>query len=82
MTIVRGEFYSEALGMNTQISAILPDEAIVNGNVKGKKYPTLYMLHGAMWTGLHTLVGTNIEADISAMFPELVVIMPSANFSF
>ena len=82
MAVVQGEFYSEALGMNTKIAAILPEEAMTSKYGREKRYPTLYMLHGALWTGFHTLFGTNIEANVSAMFPELVVIMPSANFSF
>lgn len=81
MSLVTGDFYSEAIGMYTEFTAILPEESITKNNI-GKKYPTLYLLHGGLHDHTSMIRDTKLYKIISEKFPELVVIMPNCDFSF
>lgn len=81
MALLKGNFYSEALGMNTDFMAILPESAITRKN-PAKKYPVLYLLHGGIHDFTSIVRDTNIVSFIKELFPELIVIMPNGDFSF
>ena len=83
MALVQGEFYSEALGMDTQITALIPDpSAACTAAAGGRNFPTLYILHGATGTHMDTVPQTELVQLVHIHFPNLAVVMPSGNFSF
>lgn len=83
MAFVQGMFFSEALGMETSITALLPEKAAADACLAaGRGFPSLYMLHGATGDQMDVVLQTEIAEDIRRIFPELAVIMPAGNFSF
>jgi len=82
MALIRGEFYSEALGMNTDYMAILPDKEVIQAAPAGKRYPTLYLLHGGIHDYTSIVRDTELVSFAREQFPELAVIMPNGDFSF
>lgn len=83
MALVQGEFYSEALGMDTQITALIPEPpAACTAAAGGRNFPTLYILHGATGTHMDTVLQTELVQLVHIHFPNLAVVMPSGNFSF
>ena len=83
MALVQGEFYSEALGMDTQITALIPEpSAACTAAAGGRNFPTLYILHGATGTHMDTVLQTELVQLVHIHFPNLAVVMPSGNFSF
>jgi putative tributyrin esterase len=84
MAFIQCSFYSEALGLSTSMSVILPQQTITQigmaGNVIAAKHPTLYLLHGlsddhSIWTRR-----TSIERYASEH--GIAVVMPSVHRSF
>ncbi len=82
MALIHCNFFSEALGMNTDINVIIPTPHPVETPLnpggyfhKGAKYQTLYLLHGTYgdYTDWQRL--TSIERY--AQFAKLMVVMPS-----
>lgn len=83
MALVQGEFYSEALGMDTQITALIPEPpAACKAAASGQHFPALYILHGATGTQMDVVLQTELAEMVCTHFPNLAVIMPSGNFSF
>ena len=78
MALVQGEFYSEALGMDTQITALIPEpSAACTAAAGGRNFPTLYILHGATGTHMDTVLQTELVQLVHIHFPNLAVVMPS-----
>ncbi len=84
MAFFQCHFYSPTLRFNTDVNVIIPSasasEAEADGIASGKKYPVMYLLHGAYgdhgdW---HRL--TRIEQYARAR--KLAVVMPAASNSF
>lgn len=79
MALIHCSIGSDALGMTTDINVILP-EAAADIRKKKKKFPTLYLLHGASDNYSNWLRFTSI-----ARFAEekgIAVVMPEAGLSF
>lgn len=82
MALVQMSFFSQILGMQTQVNAILPEARHLDAypNVDRKKLPVLYLLHGlsddqtawTRWTGLERYAWK---------YP-LVIVMPACQRSF
>lgn len=81
MALLKGNFYSEALGMNTDFTAILPEAAVTRKH-PGKTHPVLYLLHGGIHDDTSIVRDTNLVTFVKELFPELIVIMPNGDFSF
>ncbi|GEM_PF-2550333 len=81
MTLIKGSFYSEALGMETGYMAILPDKPVADQN-PDRKFPALYLLHGGIHDFTSIVRDTGLVSIIREQFPELAVIMPNGDFSF
>ncbi len=83
-SVIRGEFYSEALGMMTRIAAVLPSEMSSGKSVRNKKYRTLYIFDGAGGSRENPLRDLSLDTlertrkDCS----DLIIIVPEGNFSF
>ncbi len=80
MSLVHMNFQSSCLGNNTDINVILPDKPW-NKDAKefygsGKKYKTLYLLHGTFGDYTDWLRKSNVE--LYACERDLIVVMPSA----
>lgn len=70
---------SVALEMDTKVNVLLPEDRHQTGDIRGKKYPVLYILHGmkedcSSWLNLSTIMLNCRDLD-------LIVVMPSANNS-
>ncbi|MGZ9583395.1 alpha/beta hydrolase [Paenibacillus marinisediminis] len=85
MALMECHFYSEALGFNTTMSVILPQETTSQIGLEGAaarkgKYPTLYLLHGLSDDHSIWLRRTGIERYVSSM--GIAVVMPQVHRSF
>ncbi|WBL14646.1 alpha/beta hydrolase [Sutcliffiella sp. NC1] len=79
MAVLRCDFFSEALGLSTSMTVILPQQPFHNREV-GEKFPTLYLLHGysdddTIWTRR-----TSIERYVDGL--GLAVVMPQVHHSY
>ena len=86
MALVNMNFQSQYLGVNHEISVILPDRPwqtdAKDFYTSGKKYPVLYLLHGTFGDHTDWIRKSNIE--LYACENDLIVVMPSglnANYS-
>ncbi len=86
MALVNMNFQSQYLGVNHEISIILPDRPwqtdAKDFYTSGKKYPVLYLLHGTFGDHTDWIRKSNIE--LYACENDLIVVMPSglnANYS-
>jgi putative tributyrin esterase len=84
MALIQCDFYSEALGLSTSMTVILPQQTYtqigMTGQVTAAKHPTLYLLHGLSDDHTIWLRRTSIEryaADLG-----LAVVMPAVHRSF
>ncbi len=83
MALLHVNFPSETLGLSRSIDVILPDEARdvgPGGKTPGKRFPVLWLLHGA--SDDHTIWQrrTSIERYVSDL--GLAVVMPSVELSY
>ena len=81
MAIVNCNFFSNELGMNTDVCVIMPERRQQpHVPLNGKKYPVLYLLHGH--SGDHTswIRGTQLEFVLQAT--DLIVVMPNCHRSW
>ena len=80
MSLVHMNFQSLYLGNNTDINVILPDKPWTKNPKEfygsGKKYKTLYLLHGTFGDYTDWLRKSNVE--LYACERDLIVVMPSA----
>lgn len=81
-SIVRGEFFSEALGMMTKITAILPSELHQGIPRRGKTYRSLYLLDGAGGSCENPLRDLGLARLSEEKYSDLIIIVPEGNFSF
>jgi S-formylglutathione hydrolase FrmB len=84
MALIRCNFFSEALGLNTSITVILPQETKRQIGMKvrtsRKKHPVLFLLHGLSDDSTIWLRRTSIERYVAPL--GLAVVMPEAGRSF
>ncbi|QGQ98894.1 esterase family protein [Paenibacillus psychroresistens] len=84
MAFIQCSFYSEALGLSTSMSVILPQQTTTQigmaGNVIATKHPTLYLLHGLSDDHSIWMRRTSIERYASEL--GIAVVMPSVHRSF
>jgi S-formylglutathione hydrolase FrmB len=84
MALLHCHFYSDVLGTSTAMDVILPQESQtqigMEGKVRKKKHPTLYLLHGLSDDCTIWQRRTSIERYVASM--GLAVIMPSAGRSW
>lgn len=84
MALFQCDFFSEVLGLSSSMTVILPQKTTtqvgMNGVEKGKRHPTLYLLHG--YSDDHTIWQrrTSIERYVSSL--GLAVVMPAVNKSY
>lgn len=82
MAFLQVEFFSEVLRLSSSIQVILPERK--RGEVKGldgrKNYPVLYLLHGGSDNHTNWARNTSIERYVTDK--ELIVVMPSVQYSF
>lgn len=84
MALVHVNYFSEILGMSTQMEVILPQKKEhqiggVGGNMPGP-YPVLYLLHGM--TDNHTLWQRNTSIERYALEKDIAVVMPNGHLSW
>ena len=77
MVICQTRFFSEALGMQTEMNVILPQRRSPRPD---GKFPVLYLLHGMSGDSMSWLQLTNIERYVDGL--DLAVVMPSAQMSW
>lgn len=84
LALVTCHFFSEALGLSTSMTVILPQQTstqIGMNNVRvGTEHPTLYLLHGLSDDDTIWLRRTSIERYVASM--GLAVVMPQVHRSF
>ena len=84
MALVRCDFYSEALRLNTSMTVILPQETSsqigIRGAAHGAEPPVLYLLHGLSDDDSVWLRRTSIERYVAPL--GLAVVMPQVHRSF
>jgi putative tributyrin esterase len=84
MAFIQCDFYSEALGISTSMSVILPQQTQsqigMTGNVFTAKHPTLYLLHGLSDDHTIWMRRTSIERYASEL--GIAVVMPAVHRSF
>lgn len=84
MALLHVDFFSEVLGMSSQLKVILPQETrgqIGIGNVeKRKTYPVLYLLHGM--TDDHSIWIRNTSIERYAAERGLAVVMPTCHLGW
>lgn len=81
MAILNLDFYSYALGMDSFISVLLPEKRLHKPEINpDKKYPVLYLLHGA--TDDHTSYVRKSVIELLTRDHDLIVVMPSGHLSF
>ena len=84
MALINCDFYSEALGLSTSVTVILPQNTKTQigmaGSAKKQKYPVLYLLHGLSDDNTIWLRRTSIERYVADM--GIAVVMPNAGRSF
>ncbi len=84
MALLNCRFFSEALGMSTTMTVILPQQTSsqigLNNRATGKLHPVLYLLHGfsdddSIWSRR-----TSVERYVAEL--GLAVVMPNVHLSF
>jgi len=84
MALIRCDFFSEALGVSTSMTVILPQATETQIGMTGRAltgdHPTLYLLHGLSDDDTAWLRRTSIERYVSAL--GLAVVMPQVGRSF
>lgn len=84
MALIHVNFFSDVLGMSTQMEVILPqpsDQQIGIAHASGRiRYPVLYLLHGM--TDNHTTWTRNTSIERYAAEHGIAVIMPNAHLSW
>ena len=84
MALIHVDFFSEVLGMSSQMEVILPQQTegqIGIGHVeKQNKYPVLYLLHGM--TDNQTIWTRNTSIERYAAEHGIAVVMPSAHLGW
>ncbi|KIL49053.1 alpha/beta hydrolase [Jeotgalibacillus campisalis] len=84
MALIHCDFFSEALGLNTSMKVILPQETTNQIGMTGKKakgpYPVLFLLHGLSDDDSAWIRRTSIERYVSEM--GIAVVMPQVHRSF
>ena len=78
MAVLTMDLYSYELGMNNQVSMILPERrGVPVADREGKPYPVLYLLHGHSQDHTSWLRLTRIEYYLKDT--DVVVVMPNGN---
>src|SRR3954462_9658534 len=72
MALVRCDFYSDALGFGTSMTALLPEPA----TGRPAEFPTLYLLHGltdddTAWTRFTSLERYAAELNLAIVMPQV-----------
>jgi putative tributyrin esterase len=84
MALLRCDFFSEALGLSTSMTVILPQRAAgqigLAGAARAGPPPTLYLLHGLSDDDTTWLRRTSIERYVAPL--GLAVVMPQVHRSF
>lgn len=84
MALLQVNFFSDILGMCSEMNVILPQKAYkqigIESNRKGQRYPVLYLLHGMSDDHTIWLRRTSIERYASEK--GIAVIMPNASLSW
>lgn len=84
MALIDCDFFSEALGLSTQMTVILPQKTQAQIGLEGKagtgKFPVLYLLHGLSDDHSIWLRRTSIERYVAPL--GLAVVMPGVHRSF
>lgn len=84
MALMQCDFYSDALGLSSSMTVILPQTAQTQIGMASKatqaKHKTLYLLHGLSDDHTIWLRRTSIERYVSAL--GIAVVMPAVNRSF
>jgi len=84
MALIQCKFYSEALGLSTQMTVILPEHTTTQIGLENRKrgnlHPTLYLLHGLSDDDSIWLRRTSIERYAAAY--GIAVVMPQVHRSF
>ncbi|ANS76138.1 esterase [Paenibacillus yonginensis] len=84
MALIQCQFFSEVLGLSTQMTVILPQKAAgeigVDSVRREGKYPVLYLLHGYSDDDTIWLRRTSIERYVSEL--GMAVVMPNVHQSF
>jgi S-formylglutathione hydrolase FrmB len=78
MALINCDFHSEVLGMSTSMLVILPRET--GPEVKGRRHPTLFLLHGL--SDDHTVWLRQTAIERYAVSRALAVVMPNCHRSF
>ncbi|MDG5471953.1 alpha/beta hydrolase family protein [Jeotgalibacillus sp. ET6] len=84
MALIDCNFFSEALGINTSMKVILPQDTTNQIGMTGKKakgpYPVLFLLHGLSDDDSAWIRRTSIERYVSEL--GIAVVMPQVHRSF
>ncbi len=84
MALLNCDFFSESLGLSTQMTVILPQKTQAQIGMEGKagtgKFPVLYLLHGLSDDHTIWLRRTSIERYVAPL--GLAVVMPGVHRSF
>jgi len=83
MALIKVDFFSEVLGMGSQVNVLLPQEKQgigIEGTKKSGSYPVLWLLHGASDDHTTWMRRTSIERYVASM--GIAVITPAAHLSF
>lgn len=85
MALVDLKFYSEALGMQTEVYVVIPQKSSIgeigiDNNAKSEKYKTLYLLHGL--SDDHTIWLRRTSIERYAAEYGICVVMPCGDRSF
>ena len=84
MAFINCDFHSKVLNIATSMCVILPEDTILNLNLKSNKehnkIPTLYLLHGASNDHTIWMRRTSIERYVAEM--GIAVVMPMVNRSY
>lgn len=82
MALIQMTYLSMALMRTVEVQVILPVDKInlAGGGQKGKKYKTLYLLHGFLGSNMDWISGTCIQRWAESK--DLAVVMPSGENSF
>lgn len=80
MALITCNFFSHALDISTAVHVILPQQGVWSDGLLGKRWPTLWLLHGL--SDDHTIWQrrTAIERYVESL--PLAVVMPAVNRSF
>ena len=84
MALLRCDFFSEALGLSTSMTVVLPQQTVgqigMTGAARAGPPPTLYLLHGLSDDDTIWMRRTSIERYVAPL--GLAVVMPQVHRSF